>query len=198
VDVVSCCFGNGLWKEHIAFEKVDLIVLGENRRVVERQKMLLNDEPGMYKVRSKGSVVMGQLLIGGALSVAGGFVGALAGLGADQGSGNGDAFFIPAGPIIGAASGVVLGSAFGVSLVSKGSLEKPAWGRALGGSLIGFGLALKATSASDSLWPTLFIAPPVFATVLSWVGNSPKYNNVKIHVGLLLTGGQGVSAAYSF
>ncbi|MFT5366202.1 MAG: hypothetical protein ACI8V2_001149 [Candidatus Latescibacterota bacterium] len=185
--------GTGIKVVQIAFEKVSMIVLGDSRQVVERQRMMLNVQPRVYREPNITSIVIGQLLLGGALGVGGGYAGALAGMGLDGGKG----FDSLDGLVLGGAVGLVVGSALGVALVGNGSFEKSLWGRALAGSLIGFGLGV-AVASDSGLWPPLFIAPPVFATVLSWVGNSPRYNNVKINVGLLRTGGQGVSAAYHF
>lgn len=189
--------GKGFWNEHIAFEKVDLLILGSRSQLVERLKKRVGDPLRVYRRESNTSIVVGQLFMGSAFGVGGGFVGALVGAGVGPKSDGGE-LYIPVGVFLGAATGLALGSALGATIASKEKLNKSPWKRALVGSLLGMGLGITATSMSHSLWPTLFVAPPVLATSFSWLGNSRQYNQVTVNAGLLRNGGQGVLAAYHF
>lgn len=185
--------GKGFWKETIAFERVDRIILGKDKKLVARVKSKLDGKTP--KMRSHQSVVFGQVFLGSALGLVGGALGAVAGLGIDQDT---DGVIVPAGPIIGVFAGMALGSAWGVTWAGQSALEKPIFARALGGSVLGLGLGLRALAAGESLWPVFLIAPSVLGTAFSWVGNERKYNPVTIGVGLLPNGGQGVSATWHF
>lgn len=189
--------GKGFWQETIAFEKVDRMILSEHVQLIERQKKSLQGIKKENQVGVNKSVVVGQLLLGTGLCVGGGFLGALAGMALD--ADEKDAVFLDRleGFVWGGGTGLVIGSTLGVALAGRGSFEKSIWRRALIGSLVGLGAGVVIT-AETSLWPALFIAPPVGGIVVSWVGNTPKRKRMSFNVGLMHHGGQGVKATYHF
>ena len=193
--------GKGLWKETIAFELIDVLILGDDAARVERVKKLRDDERHMRRASSNRSVVFGQLFLGGGGVVVGTMVGAGAGAlvrAGTSGSGDGDFFYVPPEVVIGTVAGMVLGSAAGVYLASIDKFENPVWGRALLGSLVGFGAGVGLTYLSDSAWPSLFIGPPLMATSFCWIGNERSATYTTLNMGVLQNGGQGVSVAYHF
>ena len=193
--------GKGLWQETIAFELIDVLILGDNVAGVERVKKLRDDPLSKRRVASHGSVVLGQLFLGGGGVLVGGMVGAgtgaliRAGTSGDRGS---DFFYVPPEVLIGTVTGMILGSAAGVHFASLDKFENPVWGRALLGSLVGFGAGVGLTYMSETAWPMLFIAPPVMATSFCWIGNERSAKYTTLNMGLLQNGGQGVSVAYHF
>ena len=86
--------------------------------------------------------------------------------------------------------GYTVGAAVGVSRVDPHDRFIPA----LGGSAAGLIAGLFLTSAADILWPTLFAAPIVTATMMSeWTRNPPE--DGRLSFGLSPTPGRGISAA---
>jgi hypothetical protein len=193
--------GKGLWKETIAFDRMDVIILGDNLERVERVKKLRDDPFQKRRISSNGSVILGQLFFGGGGGLVGGMVGAgagaliRAGTSGDRGS---DFFYVPPEVLIGTVAGMVLGSAMGVRLASSDKFENPVWGRALLGSLVGFGAGVGLTYLSETAWPMLFIAPPVMATSFCWIGNERSASYATLNMGLMQNGGQGISVMYHF
>jgi hypothetical protein len=193
--------GKGLWQETIAFDIIDVIILGDNMERVAMVKKLRNDPLQKRRVSSNGSVVLGQLFLGGGGMLVGSLVGAgtgaliRAGTSGDRGS---DFFFVPPEVIVGVVSGMVLGSAAGVHFASLDKFENPVWGRALLGSLVGLGVGVGLTSLSGPAWPMFFIAPPVMATSFCWIGNERSAKYTTLNMGLWQNGRQGVSVAYHF
>ena len=189
--------GKGFWKETIAFEKIDRMILGGSVKSIERQKELLRAISKENKAGLNSSVVVRQLLLGSGLCVGGGFLGALAGMALDADEKNEVFLDRLEGFVLGGGTGLVIGSTLGVALAGRGHFERSIWERAFIGSLVGLGVGVVVT-VEASLWPALFFAPPVCATVVSWVGNSPKRKRVSFNVGLMQHGGQGVKATYHF
>lgn len=193
--------GKGFWKETIAFELIDVLILGDDVARVEMVKKLRDDESHMRRAPSNTSVVFGQLFIGGGGVVVGTLAGASMGALVRAGTSDsldGDFFYVPPEVVIGTVAGMVLGSAAGVHLASLDKFENPVWGRALLGSLVGFGMGAGLTYLSGPAWPMLFIGPPVMATSFSWIGNERSAQYTTLNMGVLRNGGQGVSVAYHF
>ena len=98
------------------------------------------------------------------------------------------------GPVVGAVilgtAGYTVGAAVGVSRVDPHDQFIPV----LGGSAAGLIAGLYLTSAAGILWPTLFAAPIVTATVVSeWTRAPPE--DARLSFGLSPTPGRGFSAA---
>jgi len=189
--------GKGFWSERIAFDQIDVLVLGESARLVAPIKKALDaDRP--RQAPSNTSVVFGQLFMGGALGVGGGFVGAGAGALIAQSRDSSEWGYFPATIVLGSAAGVIVGSALGVKIAGDGKFYDSLWPRALLGSLVGFGLGVQATSMSEKLWPTMLIAPPLMATSASWILNERKGQYTSVNLGLSPSGQQGVTFAWHF
>ena len=137
--------------------------------------------------------VFGKLAEGALGGVVWGLAGSILGAGLASGGGcEGDLCGAGAGAGIlgGGLIGSTVGAAVGVSRVDPHDQFIPALGGSVAGLIAGFYL----TSAAGILWPTLFVAPIVTATVVSeWTRAPPE--DARLSFGLSPTPGRGFSAA---
>ena len=159
------------------------------------------------EVLRRGGRTVRKILVGGVVGgingLAFGAVGAVIGAGLENCGTDDEDEFCPVGGIVvgGAIGGIIgypLGSALGVYAVGNKTGSFPA---TLGGSFLGLLLGLGATIVSDgSLWPLLFVGPPIGATIGFNMTAAERWEKVSLplRVGLSPTGGARVALRFEF
>ena len=108
--------------------------------------------------KETGKRITKKLTTGALVGLTGGFLGAAAGY-----------FLFPGHYYRGGLVGYSIGTAAGVSVVDPHDL----FTISLGGSVVGLIEGVWLTSASGALWPSLFVSPVAFATMMSELSRSP-------------------------
>ncbi len=191
VDAESLTIGRGLWKEQIAFERIQKLILAESDREMNRLKET-TDTLSVIDNRRQGQqstdVVGGRIakkLAGGVLA---GFLFGMAGgtAAAAITDCKKDETFCELGNFItGGWYGYVVGVPVGMSSFDPYDQFK----YSLAGSLIGGAASLVVfkkveDDTTEELWPVLFISPLIGAAVMSEVFRKPLENR-RVSIGLL-------------
>lgn len=164
------------WPESIALERIQTLTL------VDLPASVKTDEMGVGK-RIVSKLFFGAVS-GGISAYLGGAIG-----GGFESCAEGDCGFNEAG-IKGAAIGYTAGTAYGVSRIDPHDQFVPS----LLGSLLGFGGGIWLTANSDvQLWPSIFVGPVAFATVMSELSRKPPEAR-RFSVGLVPNPKKGLSA----
>ncbi len=192
----------GLRQQRIPLDRIQRLVVGgrpaweaaidstgaagsEKVESVERPLWGREDErePRVFRKLAAGALGgvvwgLGGSILGAGLASGGGCEGDLCGAGAI------------AGIYLGGLIGYTVGAAVGVSRVDPHDRFIPVLGGSAAGLIAGFYL----TGAADILWPTLFAAPIITATMMSeWTRDPPE--DLGLSFGLSPTPGRGFSAA---
>ena len=187
VDAERLTIGRGLWKEQIAFERIQKLIMAASDREIDRLKET-TDTLSVIDDRRQGQNSTGggriaKKLAGGVL---GGFLFGLAGgtAAAAITDCTQDETFCELGNFVtGGWYGYVVGVPVGMSSFDPYDQFK----YSLAGSLIGGAASLvvfKKVETTEELWPVLFISPLIGAAVMSEVFRKPLENR-RVSIGLL-------------
>ena len=178
VDAESLTIGRGFWKEQIAFERIQKLILAESDREIDRLKKTI-ETPSMRMEYMLGRIVSklgGGVLCGGIFGFAGSLVtGKVSCKKSDSGEICGLLAFVVGGTI-----GYTVGVPFGVSVLDPHDQFRYSFA----GSLIGGAAGIALTRAEEKLWPSLLICPLVGATILSELTRKPPEAR-RVSIGLL-------------
>ena len=183
VDAESLTIGHGFWKEQIAFECIQKLILAESDREIDRLKET-SDTLSVIDNRRQGQNSTGgrriaKKLAGGVLGgILFGMAGGLAGVAI------GDCpeavlFCELENFFIGGWYGYVVGLPVGMNRIDP----QDRFTYSLAGSLIGGAASLVLTDSKEEFW-TLIICPLVGATILSELTRKPPENR-RVSIGLL-------------
>ena len=183
VDAESLTIGRGLWKEQIAFERIQKLIMAASGREIDR----LKETPDTLSVKKEnGNSRMIKKLGCGALA---GFLSGIVGTGIVAAMGDCHSQSENIGCLIvpfalGGGIGWVVGVPVGVSLCDP----YDRFTYSLAGSLIGSTVSLAVLKmdkkTAQNLWPALVISPLVGAAVMSEVFRKPLKNR-RVSIGLL-------------
>ena len=181
VDAESLTIGRGLWKERIAFERVQKLILAESGREIDRLKKTTDS---LSVRKENGNSRMIKKLGCGALA---GFLSGIVGTAivtaiGDCRSENLGCFVAPIA--IGGGIGWVVGVPVGVSLCDP----HDRFTYSLAGSLIGSTVSLAVLKIDEktaqNLWQALVISPLIGAVIMSELFRKPLENR-RVSIGLL-------------
>ena len=180
IDRESLTIGRGLWKEQIAFERIQKLILAESDREMDR----LKETTDTLSVRKENNPrrILGKLAGG----VLGGFLFGMAGgtAGAAIGDCKEDESFCELENFfIGGWFGYVVGVPVGMNRIDPHDRFAYSWT----GSLIGGAASLVIFTDEETfedLWPALFISPLVGAAIMSELFRDPPENR-RVSIGLL-------------
>ena len=189
VDQESLTIGRGLWKEQIAFERIQKLILARSDREIDRLKKM-TDTLSVIDNRRQGQNSTGggritKKLAGGVLA---GFLFGMAGgtAAAAITDCKKDETFCELGNFVtGGWYGYVVGVPIGMNRMDPYDQFK----FSLAGSLIGGAASLVVfkiveNETAEELWPVLFISPLVGATIMSELFRKPLENR-RVSIGLL-------------
>ena len=180
VDAETLTIGRGFWKEQIAFERIQKLVLAESDREIDRLKETTDS---LFVKKENGNLRMTKKLSCGALA---GFLSGIVGTGIaaamdDCRSEDIGCFFPPIA--IGGGIGWVVGVLVGVSLCDP----HDRFTYSLAGSLIGSTVSLAVLKVdekiAEDLWPALVISPLIGAAIMSELFRKPLEDR-RVSVGL--------------
>ncbi len=168
VDAESLTIGRGFWKEQIAFERIQKLIMAESGREIDRFKEMTDT---LSAKKENGNLRMIKKLGCGALT---GFLSGIAGTAivaamddCHSQSKNIACFLVPIA--IGGGIGWVVGVPVGVSLCDPHDQFK----YSLVGSLIGGAAGLGLIYTKEEFWPALVICPLIGSTIMSEVFRKP-------------------------
>ena len=172
VDAESLTIGRGLWKEQIAFQRIQKLIMAASNREIDRLKETTNT-PSVRK--ENANLRMTKKLGCGALA---GFLSGIVGTGiaAAMGDCRSENLVCFVAPIaIGGGIGWVVGVPVGVSLCDPHDRFK----YSLAGSLIGGAASLAVftrveNETAEKLWPALVICPLIGSTIMSEFFRKPS------------------------
>ena len=171
----------GLWKEQIAFEHIQKLILAESDREIDR----LKETPDSLSVRKEnGNSRMTKKLGCGALV---GFLSGIVGTGVaaamgDCRSKDPGCFFAPLA--IGGGIGWVVGAPIGVSLCDPHDRFTYSLAGSLMGSTVSLAVLKVDEETAQKLWPALVISPLIGAAIMSELFRKPPENH-RVTIGLL-------------
>ena len=181
VDRESLTIGRGLWKEQIAFEHIQKLILAESDREIDR----LKETPDSLSVRKEnGNSRMTKKLGCGALV---GFLSGIVGTGVaapmgDCRSKDPGCFFAPLA--IGGGIGWVVGAPIGVSLCDPHDRFTYSLAGSLMGSTVSLAVLKVDEKTAQKLWPALVISPLIGAAIMSELFRRPLEDR-RVSIGLL-------------
>ncbi len=182
VDAESLTIGRGFWKEQIAFESIQKLLLAESDREMDRLKETtdsLSEIDNRRQGQNRGGGRIAKKLAGGVLGgilfgMAGGFAGAVIG-----DCGENVSFCELENFFIGGWYGYVVGVPVGMNRIDP----QDRFTYSLAGSLIGGAASLVLTDSKDEFW-TLIICPLVGAAIMSEFFRKPLEVR-RVSIGLL-------------
>ncbi len=161
VDRESLTIGRGLWKEQIAFERIQKLTIAGSDHQMDQLGRTTGMRSGDRKVLKLASGTVGGLV----LASAGAGVGLINGDSCE----NAESLCIDGEAALGAIIGYVLGVSAGVSAVDP----HDQFISALGGTLIGGATGIVMTTSEEKLWPSILICPIIGATIMSELTRKP-------------------------
>ena len=181
VDAESLTIGRGLWKEQIAFERIQKLILAESGREIDRLKETINT---LSAKKENGNSRMIKKLGCGALA---GFLSGIVGTGiaAAMGDCRSENMACLVAPFaIGGGIGWVVGVPIGVSLCDPHDRFKYSLAGSLIGSTVSLAVLKMDEKTAEDLWPALVICPLIGAMVMSEVFRELPENR-RVSIGLL-------------
>ena len=181
VDAESLTIGRGLWKEQIAFERIQQLIMAESGREIDR----LKETPDTLSVKKEnGNLRMIKKLGCGALA---GFLSGIVGtaIATAMGDCRSENLVCLVAPIaIGGGIGWVVGVPVGVSLCDPHDRFKYSLAGSLIGSTVSLAVLMMDERIAEDLWPALVVSPLVGATIMSELFRKPPENR-RVSIGLL-------------
>ena len=183
VDAESLTIGRGLWKEQIAFERIQKLIMAESGREIDR----LKETPDTLSVKKEnGNLRMIKKLGCGALA---GFLSGIVGTAIatamdDCHSQSKDIGCLILPFAIGGGIGWVVGVPVGVSLCDPHDRFKYSLAGSLIGSTVSLAVLMMDERIAEDLWPALVVSPLIGAAVMSEVFRKPLENR-RVSIGLL-------------
>ena len=181
VDAESLTIGRGLWKEQIAFERIQKLIMAESGREIDR----LKETPDTLSVKKEnGNLRMIKKLGCGALA---GFLSGIVGtaIATAMGDCRSENLVCLVAPIaIGGGIGWVVGVPVGVSLCDPHDRFKYSLAGSLIGSTVSLAVLMMDERIAEDLWPALVVSPLIGAAVMSEVFRKPLENR-RVSIGLL-------------
>ncbi|MYD61427.1 MAG: hypothetical protein F4W91_10330 [Gemmatimonadetes bacterium] len=153
VDSEALTIGRGLWKEQIAFERIQTLIVGVSDRSINRYQVSID----LLKNKDPRSQRLVRKLFFGALT---GFLSGVVGAGAASSL---------EGAYIGVGVGWLVGVPIGVSLADR----HDRFALSLVGSVIGGAVGVAWIAYDERLWPSLIFFPLVGATIMSEMSRKP-------------------------
>lgn len=183
IDAESLTIGRGLWKEQIAFERIQKLILAESGREIDRLKETINT---LSAKKENGNLRMTKKLGCGALA---GFLSGIVGTGiaaamddCQSQSKDPGCFFLPIA--IGGGIGWVVGVPVGVSLCDPHDRFTYSLAGSLIGSTVSFAVLKMDEKTAQKLWPALIVCPLVSAAIMSELFRKPLEDR-HVSIGLL-------------
>jgi len=181
VDAESLTIGRGLWKEQIAFKRIQKLIMAASNREMDRLKET-TDTLSAKKENGKSRMIkkLGCGALAGFLS---GIVGT--GIAAAMGDCRSENMACLVAPFaIGGGIGWVVGVPVGVSLCDPHDQFKYSLAGSLIGSTVSLAVIKMDEKTAEDLWPALVICPLIGATVMSEVFREPPEVR-RVSIGLL-------------
>ena len=173
--------GRGLWKERIAFARIQKLLLAKSSRDMDRFKRATGVESPLWSTDS--GRLAAKLGAGAGAGVAVGVAAAgLVFISAEVDPPEGELAGLGVAAVAAVFGGIgyVIGVPVGVNKVDPHDL----FGASLAGSLIGGGVGFMATIQQYDVWPSLLICPVVGATVMSELTRDVPPEARRVSVGL--------------